>query len=427
MVNNKTKIEELVEAKVLIEDLRLGMYVSRLDRPWTETHFVLQGFRIDSMQDVQQLSKYCKFVYIDQKKSSVLAQSKTPSKPLQNSSDLWKQEYSLERYSITQPFNTEISNAENISTDILSELEHFSRNIKNPSSADIESLSDLITEMVESVIRNPDALVWLSQVKQGHKEIYLHGLRLATWASLFGRQLGFNRYTLSQLNNCLLLTCLGKSQLTPQALEQYQPARAPKVFQNHLDSTLYQLVKINQNTSTIYTLVENYCERADGSGYPAGKTINEIPFLSQVAGLVETFDLAIHPFCFSKAVPPATAIAQLNRYRGSLFNPSLVEAFVAAVGIYPTGTLVELSDGRVGIVISQNHQRRLRASVLLLSNPQKKLVKTHSIIHLGTAKAIDKKGNPLSIKRGLPATSVKKEILLRAHEHLFEQESRMWE
>ena len=65
---------EIEERKVEIDGLTLGMFVSRLDRPWNETPFALQGFSISDQADIEQLRRYCRHVYIDVEKSTSVEQ-----------------------------------------------------------------------------------------------------------------------------------------------------------------------------------------------------------------------------------------------------------------------------------------------------------------------------------------------------------------
>ena len=54
-----------MEHKVNISSLKIGMYVSNLDRPWIDTPFLLEGFHIETEDDIDTLNKFCSFVYID--------------------------------------------------------------------------------------------------------------------------------------------------------------------------------------------------------------------------------------------------------------------------------------------------------------------------------------------------------------------------
>jgi hypothetical protein len=77
-----------------------------------------------------------------------------------------------------------------------------------------------------------------------------------------------------------------------------------------------------------------------------------------------------------------------------------VEQLIQALGIYPTGTLVELSSGEVGAVIAQNRLRRLRPKIMVVLDADKRPYPHFPIIDLIHATE-DKMGNPLGISRAL--------------------------
>ena len=120
-------------------------------------------------------------------------------------------------------------------------------------------------------------------------------------------------------------------------------------------------------------MLRTHHERFDASGYPAGVPIRQIPLLGRIAGIVDSFDAMTSVRPFRPALSRSAALQVLYRERGHLYQPELVEQFVQCLGVYPVGTLVELSTGEVGIVMAQNPTRRLRPKLMLLTNPDKRL------------------------------------------------------
>ena len=414
--------KQIKEKRVTISQLRVGMYVSKLDRPWSETPFIMQGFRIKSEDDIDEVKRYCNFVFIDEDQTVSYTPEQLETLKRKPKTKSWKREYCLENYRVTTSIRREMTPAMVLYNDLSEDLTRLSQDIQNVRHPDISTMNETVTDMVESVIRNPDAFAWLSRIKGDQKDVYLHAVRLATWGSICGRQLGLNRFALVHLSSALLLTAIGKSTLSKETRLTYLPENPPKAYQKHLGKTLEHVKSFRFSNNTPYKTVENYCERYDGSGYPKGLKRDNIPFLSQVAGLVETFELAINPYRSRLAVPPSDAIAYINKMKGKLFEPSLVEAFVQAIGLYPTGTLVELSDKRIGIVVSQNTEHRLRATILPLSNTAQKVIQTSETIELGRSED----PNAPHIVRGIASNRVKQAILLSAHQRLFNPSENIW-
>jgi hypothetical protein len=120
----------------------------------------------------------------------------------------------------------------------------------------------------------------------------------------------------------------------------------------------------------------------DGSGYPRGIKGAAIPLLARIAGLVDTYDAMITPRPYATARTSHEATQELLDCQGVLFQESLVEQFVQAIGLFPTGTLIELNTGEVGIVVTQNDTRRLKPEVVIVLDAEKNKLEKLKIVDL---------------------------------------------
>jgi len=118
-------------------------------------------------------------------------------------------------------------------------------------------------------------------------------------------------------------------------------------------------------------VVKTHCERVDGSGFPQQLKGDKIPLLGKIAGIVSFYDFTTNPRGQAYPLSPSKAVAKLYERRGTEFQEELVVEFIRAIGLYPTGTLVELNTGEVGVVIEQNFERRLKPKVMLVLNSMK--------------------------------------------------------
>lgn len=148
--------------------------------------------------------------------------------------------------------------------------------------------------------------------------------------------------------------------------------------------------------------VATHHERHDGSGYPQGLRGSDIPMFGRILGLVDSYDAMTSQRPYAATRAPHQAVAALYEQRGRLYQPELVEQFIQACGIYPTGSLVELSDGRVGVVIAVHSLRRLRPTLMLLLDAGKRPLPRFERLDLSRIE-LDAEGNPLLVRQGLPA------------------------
>lgn len=404
----------LKEIKVRIADLEPGMYVCRLDRPWVETPFLLQGFHIKSKDEIEQLLDYCEYVFIDIELSKV--NEKVLPFPATNNSgskinaNIYSGEKEKLQLTNIKPINykDKTSREEELATAADSHIllshaiEIFMLDIANNKKLELPALKNAISPMVNSIIRNPDAFAWLTRIKNKDNYTYNHAVSASVWAVAFGRHLGLPKKDLQSLAIGAMLFDVGKVKLPEKLINnkkrfnQYEF----KLVKKHVDYSLDIIKEIKGINDDIISMVQTHHERYNGSGYPQGMAGNHIPLFGKIAGIVDCYDAIISERPFASAISPHDAVKKLYEWRNLDFQAELVEQFIQVVGIYPVGTIIELSDGRVGVIISQNRVWRLRPQVMMLLDENKEPLKDFETINLFT-ETEDASGNSLDILRSI--------------------------
>jgi hypothetical protein len=141
-------------------------------------------------------------------------------------------------------------------------------------------------------------------------------------------------------------------------------------------------------------------ERHDGSGYPRGLSGNEIPLGARIAGLVDSYDAMTTPRPYAPPRSSFGAMQELARAKGTSFQAELVEQMMQAIGLFPTGSLVELDTGEVAIVVGQNASRRLKPKVCIVLDHEKERRADFPIVDLLEAETAG--GTAPRIARELP-------------------------
>lgn len=438
---------EFKTERVCITDLRVGMFVSKLDRPWIETSFPLEGVLIESDDDIKHLESICNFVFVDKTQSRTVEavplstasivnirtkrtarSAQVPSQKakrlaiLNIVNDGWKKAHCSATYQVTTKFNDEVRIAETVVDNINVELSNVVSNIRREKTPSFTALNKQVVGLVESVVRNPDACGWLTKIHRCHNEIYRHTIRLAIWACIFGREVGLEKGDIHTLASALLLTGIGKSQLDGECLNQYCHAEPSEQYQAHLSKTIAILDTFDDLPQEIKSLVANYTERHNGSGYPNNKTGNDIPFLARVAGLIEDFELQLNPYSGHGQLTPAQAIGNIYKVKDVLFEKDIVDSFIQAIGIYPAGSLVELNDKSIAMVVSHERDKRLQAKVAVLIDGSKRPLAKPVMIDLEKGVKKWRKVEQFCISGGVTGASVPVQLLHQAHDMLFKQQ-----
>ncbi|MCK5433402.1 MAG: HD-GYP domain-containing protein, partial [Gammaproteobacteria bacterium] len=120
----------------------------------------------------------------------------------------------------------------------------------------------------------------------------------------------------------------------------------------------------------------------------------------RIAAIIDCYNAMTSDRAFNSAKSPYSSLQDMYNWRGTSFQPELVEQFLQCMGVYPTGTVIEMTNGEVGIVISQNSTRRMRPKIMLLLDENKKHLLEYRTVDL-TKEFKDSSGYPLNIRRGL--------------------------
>ena len=367
---------EIEERRVDIDQLAPGMYVSRLDRPWAETDFPLQGFRVDSQADVQRLGQVCRHVYIDVHKS-VRGESITPLQRLGYDSVRLRGRPlpPPQAYADSATLTEELPAARRAFDDAHALASAFVADVRAGRRLSPAALNGAIEPIVASVVRNADAFHWLNALRKRDSYSYSHAVNCCALAASFGRHLGFPREMLVDLASAGMLMDIGKTVLPQEMLGRPGPLAAIEwpLVESHVSAGLRMLAESGIDQPEIVAMIRAHHERHDGSGYPARLSGSLIPLPGRMLGLIDTFDALCSTRPHQAAMSRHDALQWLYRQRDRLFQAELIEQFSQSLGVYPTGTLVQLSTGEVAMVMAQNPARRLYPRVTVLTRADKSL------------------------------------------------------
>ncbi len=377
-----------MEKKLTTSELRIGMYVSRVDRPWIETPFLFQGFLIRNDHDIDNLRRYCKYVYVDESKADqgkhepLLTFGSIPlSEELRAIPGMPSQ---CIAYEDSAAVEEELPRARQTKQTLGKVLEMLVQDIRVDKKIDTASMKPAVDEMVQSVIRNPDALLWLTKLRSVDTYAYDHAIDTSVLAVMFGRHLGLARDQLQDLGLTGLLFDIGKLKLPPNLLSK--PGKLTDdefaLVRKHVDYGIEILSQSSGISPRVIDGVRHHHERHDGSGYPQGLKGSEIPISARIVAIVDCFDAITSTRPFREPISAHHAIRQMYDWRDKEFQAQLYEQFIQCLGVYPTGTIVELSSGEIAIVVAQNRTRRLRPRVMLVLDEQKVALERNSILDL---------------------------------------------
>jgi len=414
-----------MKKRVEVGDLHKGMYVTELDRPWLGTPFLFQGFEITTDEELSQLRSLCKFVYVteaDPKLSPAIRRSKpadahTPalvtagdhggdiidlSGTVRSGAPIPKSGTPALRYRDITPVEEELQHAIEIHNFARETLFTILDDARLGRGLDIPRAKKVVGDMAESVIRNPDALVWLTHLKKKHEYTATHSLRVSVLALTFGRHLGYDREQLHILGTGALLHDLGKLKVPNELLDKPSALTREEydIMKTHVPEGLKLLEGQSGIPSAALEVVGRHHERYAGNGYIFGLSGDSIGEFGLISGIVDTYDAITSDRAYHQSLSAADALKIIYEGRSRAFHPWLVEQFIQCMGIFPIGSIVEMSNGSIGVVITANRERRLRPRVALVLSPDRQPYMPATVIDL--MHVTHEGGKPLEIRKVLP-------------------------
>jgi len=411
--------------KIDARDVQLGMYIAELDRPWLETPFMFQGFELQSQDALTKLQEICKYVWIDTQQGidfvppkhkagaayarmQVLAdedveiRKKIEALIAQSKSAREKRK----PYEDKTSFEEEIKTARLIQKEAKAAIDEALQEVKQGGKKiDLQLAGKAVTRMVDSVIRNPDALVCLSQLKEVSEYTALHSIRSSILALAYGRHMALSRDELQALGLGGLMHDIGMARVPEDVLDK-QSALDPTEIQAMRKHVRWGIDILNESGSTppgVHEMVLQHHERGDGSGYPDGRQGTGITPAGYIGAIIDVYDAITSDRTYNVALSAEDALKRMYEWRHRDFHGELIEEFIRCMGIFPIGSLVELSTGSVGVVITINRARRLKPKVALVLTASKTPYSQRTITDLIEHK--DAMGQEIKIAKVLPTGS----------------------
>jgi HD-GYP domain-containing protein (c-di-GMP phosphodiesterase class II) len=394
----------MVKVLIPVDQLRLGMYVTELDRPWVETSFLFQGFEIKTEEDLRAVKDICNHVYVDTTKKSKIVRT-----PIKAKNRVIVTEKSVDTSSYGQPpkklgeFEKEINRAEKAYENAETVVSDFMKVVENGGGIDSIGAKNAVSECVESVLHSPDAMLWLSQLK--HKDEYTaqHSLNVSILSIVLGRHINLSIEDLNMLGLCGMMHDVGKLLIPPEILHKSGSLDEEEIRTMKTHTRLgYNLLKSSDNmSSSAATVALTHHEQLDGRGYPRRLHESGITQFTKIVSIANAYDDMTRDKGFQKGKTHLEATHNLTNLAGSHFDPTLVVKFIESIGVYPPGSLVEMTNGCVAMVVEVHNHIKLRPKVILILDEEKNPI-AEQIIDL-SAMTRDKRGKLYTIKNIIKA------------------------
>ncbi|MGR5160151.1 HD-GYP domain-containing protein [Vibrio owensii] len=359
--------------KLTVDRIQPGLHI-RLPLKWNDHPFLLNSFKIKDQEQVEMIRHLgVKFVYFNPEQSDV---SPLPANQPQaevkkddaldlEAQKLWQEKQ--KRIEKLSAYRRRVIQCEKEFERSLARMRSVMTKIRNRPADAVGEAKQLIDDIVEKLMCDDNVTLHLMNGKNEFEDIYFHSLNVAVIAMMIGRAKGYSAEQLKALSFAALFHDMGKIKIPTAILRKQTPLSEPE--SNYLKlHTKYGLDMANQIEDfpdSAKTVIAQHHELRDGSGYPEGLKGDEIDELAQVIIVANAFDNLCHTPIASEQKIPYTALSHLYKNCKHLYKEENLNILIKFMGVFPPGTVVQLSNNMVGLVISVNASHLLFPNVLV--------------------------------------------------------------
>ncbi|NEZ05159.1 HD-GYP domain-containing protein [Wenzhouxiangella sp. XN201] len=364
MARDKASSDSIWSREMIVHpsDLEVGNFVVRLDIPWIDTPFPLQGVLIDNEKTREWFEDHCEWVVIDHERSD------TPvSKPLRRPAGTQPAEDEAPQLSSSLEHPANALRGERIDKDsvgvalraynlIDSQARQMIRGFSQRGTLEIKTAEKVVAELAGFLQQNLAAMVWLTRIKDRDDYTAQHSINSAILALGLAHALEWPPDMIEKAGLAALLHDVGNVDTDASILNK--PDLLTEEEYRHVKThTLkgYEMLSTRDELDPVVALAAlEHHERTDGKGYPYGKSIGDINQISRLVSVVDVYDAVTSQRSYRPARSHHDALGVLWRGRSHKFDRKMVETFIHFLGWVAPGTLVRLSSDELAVVEETN-------------------------------------------------------------------------
>ena len=356
--------------KIATKNLAPGMKVVNLDLPWLSNPFLyaIEGV-LDTQEEIDRIiAEGFLEVYVDL--DSVEHQDDVDQEVRDS---MPSGERSIVHHDKVPPkvsLEQELPIARALFDDSVRFAHNALLDMRNGEDLPLEAGEKIVDEILDSITRNYNALLGLIKLRSRDEYTYTHCINVCVLASLLAVQIGLDPDSIKKVGVAGLFHDIGKAHIPDEILNKNDRLTDEEfeVMKKHPELGM-QHVKRIELPEEIISGIRDHHEKINGKGYPRGLKGDEISQTARIIAIVDVYDALTSRRVYKDPMLPHQALSLMYSMRGEEFDEEMLAHFIRSQGIYPVGSVVELSSGWRGVVVQINPEKPLYPKVALVRSP----------------------------------------------------------
>ena len=345
--------------KISVDQIQLGMHIKEFCGSWMEHPFWRNGFILNDPKDIDSiLASSIKEVWIDCDKGVdvALGEIAVSESDSEAQVDAALAQVVLERRNLT-PLSTaqELEHAAKICLQAKRAVISMFEEARMGKAVDTGGAQKLVEEITDSVARNPGALISLARLKTADDYTFMHSVAVCAMMVALAKQLKLDEAQTRLAGLAGLMHDLGKAMIPMEILNK--PGKLSQVefeiIKQHPREGHRLLLTGSDVAPAVLDVCLHHHEKTDGSGYPDKLNDAQISLFAKMGAVCDVYDAITSNRPYKEGWDPAESLRRMAEWARGHFDIQVFQAFVKSLGIYPIGSLVQLSSGRLGVVVEQ--------------------------------------------------------------------------